>query len=284
MTYLILGATGLQGGAVASELLSRGERIRILTRNADSKNARTLAHQGVEVIEGDLSRPETLPPAFEGVDALFSVQDFYAPGVGLVGEYEQGCRVIAAAKEAGVRHVVQSSMGDGHQLGGPAHFISKLLIERELKRSGLGWTLLGTVWFMDNLLNPAMKPHLMFPVLSGSLNPDTQFHMLAIDDLGWMAAEALTRPDMWLGQKINLAGDLMSVPEMKRQYQEAVGRRPKSWRLPARIFRRLVPEFAEQLTWHNSVNFAFDTRPLREVKPNAVSFSTFLTEKRIYGL
>lgn len=284
MTFLILGATGLQGGAVAREMLSRGHSIRILTRRASSQKAMTLQKMGAEVVEGDLSKPETLPPAFEGMTGVFSVQDFYAPGVGLAGEVEQGRAVLAAAKAAGVRHIVQSSMGDGHAPGGPGHFISKALLEREIKRSGLEWTLLGTVWFMDNLLNPAMKPKLMFPVLAGSLDPDTKFQMLAIEDLGWMAAEALVDRATWAGRKINLAGDVMTVAHMKHAYRVVKGRRPKSWRIPGALFRRLVPEFAEQLAWHNRVNFAFGSEELRQVKPDALGFAAFLAKHPVASM
>lgn len=284
MTYLILGATGLQGGAVARELLMRSQTIRILTRRAASSEARVLAEQGAEVVEGDLSRPETLASAFEGIEGVFSVQDFYAPGVGLVGELTQGRAVIAAAKAAGVRHIVQSSMGDGNLPGGPEHFISKALLERDIRRSGLNWTLLGTVWFMDNLLNPAMKPHLMFPVLAGSLRSDTKFQMLAVEDLGWIAAKALTDPGNWGERKINLAGDVMTVPEMKRTYREVTGKRPKRWHIPAAMFRKLVPEFAEQLGWHNKVNFAFGAEELLAARPDAVRFRGFLEGHHIGGM
>lgn len=284
MTYLILGATGLQGGAVARELLMRGQTIRVLTRRAASSKARALAEQGAEVVEGDLGRPETLAPAFEGIEGVFSVQDFYAPGVGLVGELTQGRAVIAAAKAAGVSHIVQSSMGDGNLPGGPEHFISKALLERDIRRSGLNWTLLGTVWFMDNLLNPAMKPHLMFPVLAGSLRSDAKFQMLAVEDLGWIAAKALTDPGNWGERKINLAGDVMTVPEMKQTYREITGKRPKRWRIPAAMFRKLVPEFAEQLGWHNKVNFAFGADELLAAKPDAVRFREFLERHHIGGM
>ena len=276
MTYLILGATGTQGGAVANEMLKRGRAIRVLTRRANSRKAQALAELGAEVVEGDLGKPDTLRKAFAGVIEVFSVQDFYAPGAGLAGELEQGRAVIAAAKAAGVRHIVQSSMGDGHSPGGPDHFVSKALLERELRQSGLAWTILGTVWFMDNLLNPDMKPHMMFPVLSGSLRADTPFQMLAVEDLGWMAAEALCDPDAWTNQKVNLAGDVMRVSEMKRVYRRVMGHRPKSWRIPAALFRCLVPEFAEQLAWHNAVNFAFDALELRRIKSDALSFEDFL--------
>ncbi len=284
MTFLILGATGLQGGAVAREMLERGQSIRILTRRASSQKAMALAKMGADVVEGDLSKPETLPPAFEGVTGVFSVQDFYAPGVGLVGEVEQGRAVLAAAKAAGVRHIVQSSMGDGHAPGGPEHFISKALLEREIKRSAIDWTLLGTVWFMDNLLNPEMKPALMFPVLSGSLDQETNFQMLAIEDLGWMAAEALVDPDTFAGRKINLAGDVMTVAQMKETYRTATGRRPKGWRLPRALFRKLVPEFADQLAWHNRVNFAFGSEELRKIKPDALGLAEFLRKHPVASM
>lgn len=284
MTYLILGATGLQGGAVAREMLQRGHSIRILTRRASSPKAQALAKLGADVVQGDLSQPETLGPAFADIDGVFSVQDFYAPGVGLVGELEQGRAVIAAAQAAGVRHIVQSSMGDGNATGGPEHFISKALLERDIKRSDLDWTFLGTVWFMDNLLNPEMKPHMIFPVLAGSLKKNTKFQMLATRDLGWMAAEALTNPDTWAGRKINLTGDVMTVAQMKRTYRELTGKRPKAWHIPAAMFRRLVPEFAEQLDWHNRVNFSFGSEEFRSVKRDAIGLRDFLKAKRITGL
>lgn len=281
MTFLVLGATGQQGGAVARALLARGQRVRVVTRNAKGAAARALADLGAEIVTGDMDRPQTLGPAFAGAKGLFAVQDYYAPGVGLGGEIRQGRAVIAAAKAHGVRHIVQSTMGDGMQIGGPPHFLSKAVLERDIIHSGLDWTLLGTVWFMDNLLNPAMKPHLMFPVLSGSLKPDTRFQMLALSDLGWIATEALCNPETWAGRKINLAGDVLRVAQMRAIYREVTGLRPKGWRLPAALFRKLVPEFAEQLRWHNEVGFAFDQAPLRAVRSDATDFRKFLTVNRI---
>ncbi|MCA3448603.1 MAG: NmrA/HSCARG family protein [Rhodobacter sp.] len=284
MTFLVLGATGQQGGAVARALLSRGQPVRALTRKKDSPAARALANLGAMLVVGDLDRPETLEPAFAGAQSVFSVQDYYAPGVGLAGEIRQGRAVISAAKAAGVRLIVQSTMGDALKPGGPAHFLSKALLERDIRNSGLDWTLLGTVWFMDNLTNPAMKPHLMFPVLSGSLRPNTRFQMLAVDDLGWMAAEAMTNPGAWAGRKINLAGDTLTVAQMKAAYLEVTGQRPKAWSLPSALFRRLVPEFAAQLRWHNETGFSFDQTEFRAVHPAAQDFRGFLRKRGIVGM
>lgn len=284
MSYAILGATGTQGGAVARALLARGQSVRALTRRPQGAEAAALAALGAEIVAADLDRPETLIPAFSGVSGVFSVQDFYAPGVGLSGEIRQGRAVIAAARAARVPHLVQSTMGRGRRPGGPPHFLSKAVLEKDLKRSGLSWTLLGTVWFMDNLLNPKMQPQLIFPVLSGTLKPSTRFEMLAIDDLGWVGAEALCNPAAWAGRKINLAGDALTTGEMKAIYLKVTGRRPKSWSLPAWLFRRLAPEFATQLKWHNDVGFDFDDAELRSVRPEAMDFAAFLTSRPVENL
>jgi uncharacterized protein YbjT (DUF2867 family) len=284
MTFLVLGATGTQGSAVVRHLMKRGVSVRALTRNAHQPSARALQGQGVQVFEGDLSKPATLSQAFAGIEGVFSVQDFYAPNVGLPGEIEQGRTVIQMAKAAKVRHIVQSTMGDGHRPGGPSHFLSKAIVERDLKTSGIGYTLLGTVWFLDNLINPKMQPKLIFPVLSGSLQPQTLFHMLAVDDLGWLAAEALTNFGQWSGRKINLAGDVMTIAEMKRQWTQSTQSNPKLWKLPPFIFRRLAPEFAAQLEWHNAVNFSFGTEELKSVRPNATTFMDFMQANQLRGL
>lgn len=281
MTFLVLGATGLQGGAVARKLMQRGAKVRALTRNVTSRNAKALAELGAEIAVGDLNDASSLDTAFQGIDGVFSVQDFYAPGVGLPGEIEQGRNVIAVAKKHGIRHIVQSSMGDSDEIGGPDHFLSKAMIERELKRSGLVWTLLGTVWFMDNLKNPEMKPNLMFPVLSGSLNSDTPFPMLAITDLAWAAAEALLNRDKWQGRKINLAGDVKTVPQMKLAYSHIRRRKPKNWSIPAWALKRMVPEFAQQLSWHNETNFNFGSDALLSMGWKPITFETFISQNEI---
>src|SRR5947208_17141941 len=66
---VLTGATGLLGNHIAEQLVERGERVRALVRpTSDTTFLRTL---GVELIEGDLSRPETLPPALAGASVVY---------------------------------------------------------------------------------------------------------------------------------------------------------------------------------------------------------------------
>ena len=103
-------------------------------------------------------------------------------------------------------------------------------------------------------------------------------------DVERVAAEALGNPDAWRGRKVNLAGDVLTVGQMKRVYREVTERRPQSWPLPATLFRRLAPEFAAQLKWHNEVGFAFGVEDLRRLRPDARTFAGFLTKAGIRNL
>jgi len=108
-SILVSGATGQQGGAVARHLAALGFRVRALTRKAHQSAARALADDGVEIVQGDLSDRESLDRALDGVYGAFSVQNFYEAGFD--GEISQGETFADAAKDAGVKHFVYSSVG-----------------------------------------------------------------------------------------------------------------------------------------------------------------------------
>jgi uncharacterized protein YbjT (DUF2867 family) len=78
----VVGATGLQGGAVTRRLLQDHWPVRALTRNPDGKKARAIAQLGVEVVKADLSEPASLERAFDGVYGVFSVQNHHISGYG----------------------------------------------------------------------------------------------------------------------------------------------------------------------------------------------------------
>jgi len=137
MTILITGATGNVGRHLVGQLLQTGHAVRALTRNA--ANAQLPA--GVEIVEGDLTKPETLAPALEGVSGLHLINfngDDYAP-------LQTGKTLMAMAERAGVQRVTVLLGGD------------KGALEQAVEESSLAWTLLQPVEFMSNGLTFASE-------------------------------------------------------------------------------------------------------------------------------
>src|SRR4029077_17273799 len=99
----VIGATGQQGGAVVRALQAQGQfKVRALTRHPGKH--RELAD---EVVEADLDRPETQSAAFAGAYGVFLAPNFWEPGT---DELKQATAAVRAAKAAGVRHFVWSTL------------------------------------------------------------------------------------------------------------------------------------------------------------------------------
>ena len=145
---LVTGATGQQGGAVARNLLGRGFGVRALTRDPEKPEANVLAERGAEVVRGELEDRSSLDRALEGVYGVFSVQNFWEAGYDR--EIEQGKRLVDAAKAADIEHYVYSSVGSAHRETGIPHFDSKWEVEEHLRGSGVPFTILRPVFFMQN--------------------------------------------------------------------------------------------------------------------------------------
>ena len=128
----VIGATGQQGGAVVRALQAQGQfNVRALTRNPGE-------HRGLgdEVVEGDLDRPETLEAAFEGVHGVFLVTNFWEQGT---DELKQATAAVQAAKAAGVKHFVWSTLPDVETISGGTfhvpHFTGKAKVDRIVKEA-----------------------------------------------------------------------------------------------------------------------------------------------------
>src|SRR6266481_138458 len=129
----VIGATGQQGGAVVRALQAQGQfRVRALTRSPGKH--RELAD---EVVQADLGRPETLKAAFEGAHGVFLVTNFWEEGT---DELKQATTAIRAAKDAGVKHFVWSTLPDVEAISGGKfhvpHFTGKARIDRIVKEAG----------------------------------------------------------------------------------------------------------------------------------------------------
>ena len=151
-SVLVTGATGQQGGAVARALLSRGHRVKALTRNADSDAARRLASAGADVVAGDLGDAASVLKAASDVDTMFLMGNSYEAG--MEAETRQGIIAADAAKAAGVVHLIYSSVADADKNTGIPHFESKYLVEKHVVGLGIPYTISAPVAFMENIVAP----------------------------------------------------------------------------------------------------------------------------------
>ncbi len=283
-TIAVTGATGRQGGAVIRHLQKSGAfRLRALTRNSNTEKSRSLQKLGVEVYEADMNDGQSLLRALSGVDGVFSVQNYWENGVGFEGEVLQGKNLIDAAKIAGVSSFVQSSMADGaHPIPSQLlHFRSKQLVEQYLIQSGLSWTVLGTVTFMDNFLDPKLGGRWTFPFITSVLRPESRYHMLATDDIGGIVAAIFSNVDSYVGKKINLTGDAPTIEEMRSIYLSIVGKSSRRIRFPLFLARILNKEFVEQLEWQKRGAWLFTSHEAKAIYPGMTSFSQFLLKHGI---
>lgn len=212
---LVTGVNGLIGSAVIREFARQEYPVRALVRNrAKAQALETLP--GVEVVEGDMLRPETLGRALEGVDRVLLIS---SPDQQMV---ETQCTFIDAAKKAGVRHMVKLS-GVTTSLDSPFVF-SRMHAEiaRHLERSGLAWTQLRPSQFMTEYLRevPTIVAERAFflPFEDAKLTP------VDLEDIAKAALALLTTPGHE-GKTYMISGpEALSMAEIAEQISLAIGK------------------------------------------------------------
>jgi len=212
----VVGATGQQGGAVVRALQAGNQfKVRALTRNPAKH--RELAD---EVIQADLSRPETLAAAFEGVHGVFLVTNVWEQGA---NEVEQATAAIRAAKDAGVKHFVWSTLPDVEAISGGKlrvpHFTGKAKVDRAVKEAGFAnHTFVIAPFYYQNLIGVLAAQKQADGSLGWTLPLDPtvrSIHMGDITELGDIVAGAFAHPDeAGHGEYLPLVGDFMSFNEI----------------------------------------------------------------------
>jgi uncharacterized protein YbjT (DUF2867 family) len=242
----VVGATGQQGGAVLRALQAGGRfKVRALTRNPDKH--RDLAD---EVVEADLDRPETLKAAFEGAYGVFLVTNFWEEGT---DELEQATAAVRAAKDAGVRHFIWSTLPNVEAISGGKihvpHFTGKAKIDRIVEEAGFEHhTFVIAPFYYENLVG-ALAPQKQADGSLGwtlPLDPDVRcIHMGDITELGNIVAGAFAHPDeAGNGEYLPLVGDFMSFNEIVDTLNRQ-GHRFSFKQVPKEEYATLFPGAAE---------------------------------------
>jgi uncharacterized protein YbjT (DUF2867 family) len=254
---LVTGATGKQGSAVARELLSRGHKVRAMTRKPDGEAARALAALGAEVVQGDLDDVASLERAVDGAWGVFGVQNTWEAGV--EGEETQGKRLAEVAKKKGVQHYVYSSVGSAHRKTGIPHFDNKWRVEEAIRGMGLpSYTILRPVFFMENWVSPWFKPAIDDGNLAIGIKPDTKLQMVAVKDIGQYGAVAFEKHAELAGKAIDIAGDDKTGPEAAEILGRAAGKKLGFFQVPIEEVRKFSDDFALMLEWFDRVGYDAD--------------------------
>ena len=270
---LVSGATGQQGGAVARSLLGCGIGVRALTRDPEKPEAKELVDLGAEVASGDLEDRSSIERVLDGVHGVFSVQQSWETGV--EGEVRQGVLLADAAKAAGVDHYVYSSVGSAHRETGIPHFESKWEVEEHVRGSGVPYTVLRPVFFVQNW--EFMGEPILGGTLPQPLDPDKPFQMVDANDIGVFATMAFENPGEWIGREVDLVGDEMTMPQIADTFSRVIGRQVDYFQVPWDQFEeQMGEEYAVMYRWFDEHGYEADIAALKEEHPGLVTFEQYL--------
>ncbi|AKQ65862.1 NmrA family protein [Myxococcus hansupus] len=295
---LITAATGRQGGATARALLAGGgTAVRVLVRNPEAPNAKALAAAGAEVVVGDLDDPASLRAACAGVRAVFSMQApiVSATGIDFSKELQQGKNLVEAALAEGVEtfvHTATSGVGDHRNVEGWAegrwkahetYWENKLATCDLVRTAGFKhWTVILPATFMDHsMLDPAgfVDGRTLLTVV----HPERPLALVAPEDIGQAAAAAINDPATFNGVTLQLASDLLTLPQIAEVLSRVDGKAydVKSGTVEEAVAAGLHPGVAQGMTYLNVAPVLARPELARSYGLSPMSFETWARERRV---
>lgn len=264
-SILVTGATGQQGGAVARALLSRGQRVKALTRKPDSDAARQLASAGAVVVAGDLADAASVVSAAKDVDTMFLMGNSYEAG--LEEETRQGILAADAAKAAGIGHLIYSSVADADKQTGIPHFESKYQVEQHVRQLGIPYTISAPVAFMENAVAPWSIDALRQGIHAFAMQPKRVVQLVALADIGAFVAALVERRERVFGKRFDFAGDELSGEEQAQTLSDAIGRPIQYQEIPIAVARQQSEDAALMFEWFDRVGYDVDIATLHREFP-----------------
>ena len=287
--YVVTGATGHTGNVVAKALLTKGEQVRVVGRSADRLKA--LVAQGAEPFAADLTDAAAAAKAFAGAKAVYVMMP---PNIASPDSRAFQNRVtdaiVAALQSAGTTHVVTlSSVGaDKPEKTGPV--VGLHYLEQQLNNIGnLNVLHLRAGYFMENTL--AQIGIIRGTGMTvGPLRPDLKLSMIATEDIGEAAANALLSLDFRQKQTRELLGQRdVSMTEVAQIIGRAIGKpdlrytqAPDEQVRPALIQLGMSSNMADLLL---EMSAALNSGHMRALEPRSVqnttptSYETFVQEE-----
>jgi uncharacterized protein YbjT (DUF2867 family) len=302
----VMGATGAQGGGLARAVLSdpTGEfTLRVLTRNADSDRAKTLARLGADVVVADADKPETLKSAFKDAFGAFCLTNFwehFSPQ----RELDQAEAMARATKHAGLQHVIWSTLEDTRRwvplsddrmptLMGKfkvPHFDAKGEANRIFTELGIPTTFMLTSFYWDNFINFGLHPTRSQDGTLTIILPmgDKLLPSIAVEDIGRCAYAIFRKGRDLVGRTIGLAAEHLTGSAMASQMSEALGQEVRYHDISPVAYRTLplagAPELANMFQFKRDFQDVFcgarSVEMSRVLNPRLLTFRAWLAANK----
>lgn len=302
----VVGATGAQGGGLVRAILDDRNgpfQARAITRNVNSDKAKELAEAGAEVVAADVDDVKSLRKAFEGAHGAFCVTFFWAH-LKPEKELSQARNMAQAAKDAGVDHVIWSTLEDTRQfiplsddrmptLMGKykvPHFDAKGEANAIFTELGVPTTFLVTSFYWDNFIHFGMGP---------KKGPDGKLAIslpmgkkkvagIAAEDIGKTAYRIFEEGDEWIGKTVGISGGQLTGAQMAKSFTKALGQEVRYNEMTPEAFRALGFPGADDLGnmfqfYRDFEQDVCDARSISETKklnPELLTFDRWLAANK----
>jgi uncharacterized protein YbjT (DUF2867 family) len=305
-TIVVVGATGAQGGGLVRAILNDPDHefnVRAVTRDVKGDKAKELAKLGAEVVDGDIDDMESLKKAFKGAYGAYCVTFFwnhFSPEK----ELEQARSMAEAAKHAGIKHVIWSTLNDTRNfiplsdnrmptLMGKykvPHFDAKGEANHFFTDLGLPVTLLNTSFYWDNFiyfgLGPKKGPDGKFAITFPM--GDKKLPGIAAADIGKCALGIFKAGQKYIGKSVGIAGEHLTGNQMARSFTETLGKEVVYNSIEPSVYRSFGFPGAEDMGNMFQFKRDFETeycgsRDLelsRKLNPELLTFSDWLKQNK----
>lgn len=251
----VVGATGAQGGSLARAILNDKNseyKVRAITRDINSEKAKALASMGAELFQADVNDTESISKAFEGAYGAFCVT-FFWEHFSPEQETTQAKNMADAAKTAGVKHVIWSTLEDTREwvplhdesmptLAGQykvPHFDSKGVADKYYKELGLNVTILRTSFYWDNLIHFGLGPQKVSDDKYAITFPmgDKKLPGIAAEDIGKCAYGIFKNGNEFAGKTLGIAGEFLTGEQLASGLSKSLGIDVAFNDVPANVYR-----------------------------------------------
>ncbi|MGY4769744.1 NmrA/HSCARG family protein [Kribbella sp. CWNU-51] len=309
----VVGATGSQGGGLVRAILADPDgpfTVRALTRNPQSDKARELAAAGVEVIQADLDDEAATLAAFTGAYGAFVVTNFWeqraegeedTPQARGEKEFAQAETAAKAAAEAGLKHVIWSTLDDTRKFFGDdasvpslgkykvPHFDAKGDADELFVKYGVPTTFLNTTFYFEGLLyGLGLRRDEDGKAVFDLPMADARLSGVAAEDIGRTAYAIFRDPENFIGKTVGLAGDHLTGEQYARALTDALGEevvyRPLTWDEYRAIPSPIAIEAGNMFEYYarNQEQYTADRDldAIRKINPALQSFTDWLAEHK----